>query len=172
MYKSSVDLIRLDSFQQKRNRKKRLSVCQPSRIISAVRTQSSEWTEGFIIPNRSRPVRGKDNYDIEQTGCEVISKYDLEIKINKHTLLFSLLCPYTKITDTEVRNTGIFLHPPQKVTKLYHTVIHTEMNNYTSHAEWLIKEAIAVYTSQIVCSTFLFQGAQKPPFSYCIHFPS
>lgn len=101
MYKSSVNLIKFHSFQQKRNSKKRLKVCQPSRIISAVRIQSSVWPERFIIPCRSGLVWIKDNYGIEWTGCVEILKYGLEIKISKYTyLIFFLLCHYTENTDT------------------------------------------------------------------------
>lgn len=172
MYKSSVDLIRFHSFQQKRNWKKRLKVCQTTRIISAVRTQSSGWAEQFLIPCRRRPVWIKDNYDLEQTGCEVISKRDKHIwhyffsyyAPTQQTLIYGL--------KVRVRNIGIFLHLPQKVTKIYHTVIHTEVNNCMSSAEWLMKEASAVYSFQTVYSTFLFQDIRKASFYYCIHFPS
>lgn len=79
VYKSSVDLIRFHNFQQKRNWKKKLKVCQTTRIILAVRTQSSGWAEEFLIPCRRRPVWIKYNYDLEQTGCEVIPRYDKHI---------------------------------------------------------------------------------------------
>lgn len=89
---------------------------------------------------------------------------------------FSYYAPTQKtliyVLKVRVTNIGIFLHPPQKVTKIYPTVTHTEMNNYESHAERLMREANVVYSSQIVYSTFLFQDAQKASFYYCIHFPS
>lgn len=155
MYKSSVDLIRFHNFQQKRNWKKRnwkkknwkkLKVFQTTRIILAVRTQSSGWAEEFLIPCRRRLVWIKDNYDLEQIGCEVISRYDKHIwhyffsyfASTQQTLIYGL--------KVRVTNIGIFLHLPQKLTKIYHMVSHTEVNNYMSSAEWLMKEAIAVYS--------------------------
>lgn len=58
LQKSLVDLVIFHSFQQKRNLKKRLKICQPSRIISAVKTQSSERAGGVIITPRSRLQNG------------------------------------------------------------------------------------------------------------------
>ena len=175
MYTSSVDLIRFQSFQQKRNWKKWLKVCQPSRIISAVRTQSCDWAEGFIIPCRSRLVWIKDNYDIEQTGCEVILKYGLEI--NKYTylaLLFFLLCAYTENTNICFKSQSCkYWNISTSTTKSDKDISHS----YSYRSEQL-RESCRMTNERGSCCLFLpnsilhFQDAQKGFFHYCIHFPS